>query len=218
MPVDAALRDEAVSMMKEHRLPDTVYAHLVSRGVDINEAHALVTELVALKQKADALDPNRLREEAKWMLFRGANVEDAVAHFVRAGIAEEHARPEIVRILALVKRLRPCQRCGAPVAPEEMVFDLRGLSVCNRCNLQDEIGRSEQRGIASTLESVGMSPMFAEAASGLAQSFEPQVTRPVCAHCRIPSGVHVSALLPEVRARIDPRASWLCGQCGQVIA
>jgi hypothetical protein len=168
------------------------------------------------------MDPTRLRGEAKWMFLRGASIDDVVAHFVRVGVPEEHARPEATRILSAVQKLRPCQRCGMPTEPDTLVFDPGGFSICMTCNLRDEIGLSEQRGIARDLETMGAlgGAPFAVAliATSLADgSGRSQTTQPFCAHCRVPSGVHVGGLQPHHRARLDPRWTWVCSQCWQGI-
>src|SRR5688572_943601 len=99
------LQDEAVAMMKHGSPPGAVYARLVAQGMTDNEARALVDGLVALKQQAAALDPKRLREEAIWMFWNGATADDVVRHFVTVGVAEEHARPEVDRILVAVSKM-----------------------------------------------------------------------------------------------------------------
>lgn len=142
------LRPRAIALLKEGHTPEAVHVQLVSEGADPEEVRSVLTDLVQLMHQAAATDPERLRGEAKRMFSRGASVDDVVAHFVRVGVAEEHACSEAQRLFAAFSKLRPCQRCGTPTAPEQLVFDLGGFSICNGCNLRDEIGRSEQRGIA----------------------------------------------------------------------
>ena len=217
MAVSVELGAEAVRMLKADLPPETVHAFLVSHGVTNDEAYVFVSDLVAMKRDASHLDPVKLRDEGKWMLLRGGTPDDVLRHFVSAGVAEEYARPEIAKIIARVAAMRPCQRCGTPTEQADLVFDLRGTTVCNRCNLQDEIGRSEQRGIASTLESVGFNPLLVDAiANAIPAQSAPQ--RAYCQYCRVPSGVHVSSLQPDVRARYPQGWSWVCGQCGQPIS
>jgi hypothetical protein len=142
------------------------------------------------------------------------------------GVAEDAARVEAERLYALFQKLRPCQRCGEPTDPGDFVLDLGGFSICKACNLRDEIGRSEQRGIARELETVGMlaggvggALIASMAATNAAATYGGAVTtRPFCARCRQPWGIHVSTIAPAGRAHLDPSASWVCGQCGQKIA
>jgi hypothetical protein len=168
------------------------------------------------------MDPARLREEAKWMFLRGAGVEHVVAHFTSLGIPEDGARAEAIRIQQAVAKLRPCQRCGTPSDPSKMVMDLNGRMICNGCHLRDEIGRSEQRGLASELESLGVSPFMAEAFAGTGfvgsqYTAPPPQQGPVCQFCH-GVGAHVSQYPPHQRAQFDPRASWICTGCGRGIA
>jgi hypothetical protein len=103
-------------------------------------------------------------------------------------------------------------------------MDLSGFSICRGCNLRDEIGRSEQRGIARDLEMVGgiggslATSMLATAIATSAEQHHGGTSRPFCGRCRQPTGVHVSWVDVGVRARVDPTATWLCGQCWQKIA
>lgn len=222
------LRTRAIDLMKAGHSADQVHWMFVNEGQDPNEVRGVLTELVALQHQAAAMDPARLREEAKWMFYRGAAIEDVVAHFVRAGIAEEHARPEADRLRAIAAKLRPCQRCGTPTPPDAFFMDLSGFQVCRGCNLRDEIGRSEQRGIARDLEAVGSFGMVgigvAMATSFAAQSIDQQANHyhggtasPFCGTCKVASGAHVTVLDPTTRARIDPTAEWVCRQCWQKI-
>jgi len=197
---------------------------LVQEGADPEEVRSTLTELVALMHQAAAMDPTRLRGEAKWLWARGAPVEEVVRHFVRVGVEEAAARAEAERLYAAFQKLRPCQRCGEPVEPSELVLDLGGFAICRGCNLRDEIGRSEQRGIARDLETVGFlaggvgGALIASAAADAMTTGGPSTTRPFCNRCRQPWGIHVSTVNPAARANIDPSASWACAQCGQKIA
>ena len=218
-----SLRDRAIALMKEGRTADEVHTVFVWEGHDPNEVRAVLTELAALQRQAAAMDPARLRGEAQWMLSRGASVEDVVAHFARAGIAEVHARPEAERIAAALRAMRPCQRCGAPTPPRELVFDLSGFSICNRCNLSDEIHRSEQRGILRDIEVFGALGGVGPAivTSAIANAMDANVsatTHPFCPRCAQPSGVLAASLPPEWRARVDPTSTWVCRLCGVKLA
>lgn len=216
------LKPRAVELLKQGQSADALHWQFVGEGYDPEEVRAVLTELVALQHQAAAMDPARLREEAKWMLFRGASIEDVVQHFVRVGIPEEHARPEAQRIEASVARLRPCQRCGTPTDPEQFYMDLSGFKICRGCNLRDEIGRSEQRGIARDLEAVGalgVGGMLVTSmiSNSIANQAHGMTANPFCAHCKQPSGFHVAAVDPQTRARLDPTAEWVCRLCWQKI-
>jgi hypothetical protein len=221
------LRTRAIELMKEGHTADDLHVRFVAEGEDPEAVRGVLTELVALQHQAAAMDPERLRGEAKWMFLRGASVDDVVMHFVRVGVPEEHARPEAERVRAKVQKMRPCQRCGTPTDPEQFFMDLSGFSICNGCNLRDEIGRSEQRGIARDIETIGgfggfggalVGSLVADAIAADAHGFHGQTSRPFCAHCKQPTGVHVSQIDPNVRARLQAACEWVCGQCGQKIA
>jgi hypothetical protein len=210
--------------MKAGHTADALHVRFVGEGEDPEEVRAVLTELVALQHQAAAMDPDRLRGEARWMFGRGASVDDVVAHFVGVGVSEAHARAEAQRLEAAFRSLRPCQRCGTPTEPERMCMDLSGFSICPGCHLRDEIARSEQRAVARDLEMVGA---MAGVGGLVAMSFVAdamstgglgQTSRPFCARCRQPTGVHVSQIAPAFRAQIDPTAEWACGHCGQKIA
>lgn len=171
------------------------------------------------------MDPQRLREEAKWSFYRGASLDQVVAHWAQAGIAEEHARPKAERIQAIAAKLKPCQRCGTPTAPDAFFMDLSGFQICRGCNLRDEIGRSEQRGIAREIEAVGgvgfvgmgvalTASIAAQAYDHNANHYHGGTASPFCASCKTPSGAHVTWLVDVgTRSRIDPTAEWVCRQC-----
>ena len=218
------LRTRAIDLMKNGHSADALHWMFLGEGQDPNEVHAVLSELVALQHQAAAMDPKRLREEAKWMFYRGASLDEVVAHWVRAGIAEEHARPEAERIQAAAAKLKPCQRCGTPTPPDAFFMDLSGFQVCRGCNLRDEIGRSEQRGIARDLEAVGgigfVGTGMALAASIAAQHHEHVANHyhgwtaaPFCGTCKGPTGIHVTRLDMRTRSQIDPTAEWVCCQC-----
>ena len=220
------LRNRAIDLMREGHTADALHPRFVSEGEDPEEVRAVLTELVALQHQAAAMDPERLRGEARWMFLRGAPIEDVVAHFVRVGVPEEHARPEAARVLEAVRKMQPCQRCGTPTDRADLYMDLSGFSICKSCNLHDEIGRSEQRGLARDLEAIGgfgglggglAVSMIADAVSAGANNHG-HTSQPFCGRCRKPSGVHVSQLDANLRARIDPKAEWACLHCGQKIA
>ncbi len=219
------LRDRAITLMKDGRTADELRVLFVAEGADPHEVRAVLDELATLQRKAVAMDPERLRGEANWMFARGAQVEHVVAHFVQAGVAESFARVEAERLFAIFRTLRPCQRCGTPTPPNDLVFDLRGFQVCAACNLRDEIQRSEQRGLASELESLAvLGGVGAVTAATAVQSAVDAnagatgTTNPFCPACRVPSGVHVSTLPPDYRARLDPRWPWVCSRCWRPIA
>ena len=214
-------RARAIDMLKEGHPPEAVHAHLVAQGAANDEVYALVSELVRLKSEATARDPARLREEAKWMLVRGGTVDDVVAAFGAAGVAEEHARPEAARLLALVRTMRPCARCQMPVTPAETIFDTMGRSICARCHTRDEIARSEQRGIISEMESFGLGgPLLGMAMGAIVQHTQapPEVAAaapagPMCPSCRAPALVSTSTLPPH-HAAASSGKQWVCRSCG----
>jgi hypothetical protein len=221
---DLPLRPRAIALLKEGQTPEAVHVQLVSEGANPEEVQSVLTELVALLHQAAAMHPERLRGEAKWLYVRGAPMEEVVRHFVRVGVDEAAARAEAERLYATFQKLRACQRCGELTDPSEFVLDLGGFSICRACNLRDEIGRSEQRGIARDVEMVGALGgvggvlVASLAANAMANSGGQVTTRPFCGRCRQPWGVHVSTVAPAARAHVDPSAAWVCGQCGQKIA
>jgi hypothetical protein len=219
------LRPRAIALLKEGHTPEVVHVTLVSDGESPEEVRSVLTELVALMHQAAAMDPGRLRGEARWYFAQGAPMEEVVRHFVRVGVAEDAARTEAERLYTAFQKLRMCQRCGVLTDPTDFVLDLAGFSICKGCNLRDEIGRSEQRGIARDLEAVGMLGggmggvlLTSIASDAMMSSTGTVTTRPFCARCRQPWGVHVSTIAAAARARLDPSATWVCGQCGQKIA
>ena len=209
-------------LMKDGRAPDELRVLFIAEGVSADEVHAVLAELAAQKRQAEAMDPMRLRAEAQWMLSQGASVDHVVAHFVAAGVAEAHARPEAERLSAEFRSMRPCQRCGTPTPPKNLVFDHGGFSICNGCNLRDEIQRSEHRGIARDLESIGILGgavgLAAAAAYDATAAPTAATTHPFCPYCRTATGVHQSSLPPDWRARLDPRWVWVCATCWRPIA
>ncbi len=218
----ASLRERAILLMREGRTSDEIETLFVWEGAAPADAHAVVGELAALQRKAAAMDPARLRGEAQWMFARGAAVEHVVAHFVQAGVADAHARPEAERLFAFFRSLVPCQRCGAPTPPSDMVFDLGGFRICSACNLRDEIGRSEQRGFARDFELLGALGGLGALATTVGSAIENVpvggTAQPFCSRCRTPAGVAVTRLTPGLRARLDPTAAWVCSRCWQKIA
>jgi hypothetical protein len=205
---DVAL-NEAIALMKTGQPPQAAYGLLVSRGVAPEEARTAIDKLVALKREAEASDPKRLREEAKWMFMQGAGVEDVVTRFAAAGISPGHGRPEAEKILAAVRAMVHCGRCRAPMAPSDTYFDQWGNRICPRCNAGEEIAASERRGLATDLEAVGIGPLVADAViSGAAVPSGP----PTCPACGSVA-MHVSYVHPSVRANLDPRWSYVCNHC-----
>ena len=83
-----SLRERAVVLMKEGRTADEIQTLFVWEGHDAAEVHAIVAELARLRREAEAMDPVRLRNEAQWMLARGASVDDLV-DFVVARILDQ---------------------------------------------------------------------------------------------------------------------------------
>jgi hypothetical protein len=218
--VTRPLRERAIMLMKDGRSIDELRVVFVAEGASQAEVDAVLAELASLQRKAVALDPARLRAEAQWMFTQNATVEHVVARFVQLGVAEEHARPEAERIFAALSSMRPCQRCGTPTPPSTFVFDTNGFSICNGCNLRDEITRSEQRGFARDLETFAMlgGVGLAVVSAAAANPPLPATTNPFCAHCRTPTGVHIASLPPDWRARLDPRWPWVCSHCWRPIA
>jgi hypothetical protein len=220
MAITEEQRALAIGMMRDGHPPEAVHAHLVELGGANDEVYAFVSDLVRLKSEAAARDPARLREEAKWILLRGGTVEDVVAAFGAVGVAPEHARPEAERMLALVRTMRPCQRCRAPMLPNEVMFDIGGNSICARCHSRDEILRSEQRGIVSEMENIGLvSPLMGLAIATMVERSQapayaaPEVPAgPVCPTCRAPALVSTSTLPPHHPASTSG-ARWICRHC-----
>ena len=218
------LRTRAIELMKEGHTADVLHVRFVEEGEHPDEVRTVLTELVALQHQAAAMDPARLRGEAKWMFLRGAPVDAVVEHFVRVGVPDEHARPEAEKILKEVQRMQPCQRCGTPTEPEKFVMDFSGFKICNGCNLRDEIGRSEQRGVAADLEMMGSfgggiaMGFIADAISADANNLHHATSSPFCGRCKQPTGVHISRYEAQARARFDPTSQWVCHQCGTKIA
>jgi len=222
-----SLRDRAVLLMKDGRSADELRVLFVAEGNDPHEVQAVLTQLVALQRQAVAeaafaaraatVDPNRLRADAQWIFSQGGNVDAIVAHFVRNGVAEEHARPEAERLMAIFRTFLPCQRCGTPSPPKSFVMDLNGLSICMGCNLRDGINASNARAVASEMEAVAGSSLAALAID-LAAPPPLGSTSPWCATCRAQTGVHVNVAPQAVRAQLDPRWQWICRQCWRPIA
>lgn len=222
------LRARAIELLKQGHHADQIHWQFVNEGESPEEVRAVLTDLVALQHEAAASDPARLRHEATAMFLRGASVDDVVAHFVRVGIAEEHARPEAERIKAAAAKLKSCPRCGGWSNGADMTMDLTGFSICRDCNLRDDIQRSEQRGIARDIENVGGFGLggmaLATVAAAIAASADAAANRvgqthvPFCGRCAAPSGIHVSALDVPMRDRVPPGIEWVCRQCGSGIA
>jgi hypothetical protein len=212
-PRPEALTNEAVTPMKQGRPPEMVYSHLLSRGLDGFQARSLVDQLVAFKRQAEAMDPARLREDAKWMLSQGATVEHVVQHFVAAGVSREHATPEVERIASKVREMRPCDRCRSPAAPAELYFDSTGSRICRRCRSLDDIGNADRRAIQSAMEKAAPGLASLALAMGTNQDQRFLTLVPFCSRCRVSSGIHVNALQPAARAQIHPGWQYVCRQC-----
>lgn len=199
-------------MMKQGAHPHVVFGHLVTYGVDQHAARALVDQLVAFKMQADALEPNRLREEVKWMLVQGATEAQATAHLVHRGVAEEHARPEVQRLAREVAESAPCDGCRMPTPKTEVWFDRHGRQLCRRCHAVDELGTAKRRVVESTLENLGVSPFAVQMASAASYSRDASAV-PYCARCDAYSGTAVAGLRPAERARAPHGYTHVCGRC-----
>lgn len=184
VPLDVRLTAEAVELLKQGVAPEAVHQRLVALGADPEEALAHVARLVALQREAQARDPSRLRLEVRAMLDRRVPLEDVVSYLGSLGIAEEHARPEVTRLLAVARRewaLPRCQRCGVRMESADSFFDIRGAQVCRRCHGADLRGAADGRAIESVLEQVGV-PMAAF--SGVVEAgLQALPSRPWCPSC-----------------------------------
>ena len=214
MPVDPKLQEEAVAMMKTGVPPAAVFDRLVASGVELEEARGFVDQLVAFKRQADALDPTRLRNEAIWLFWQGAPKIAVVEHFVKTGVALEHAQPQADRIEIEVRAMRPCDRCRKPMQPAEAYFDASGRQICKACNSLVEIGNAERRVIEGALEMVGVPAFAINAAGSIPYDYQDTPSPPYCAACRTYSGIHVNALHPANRAQIRPGWTFVCSRCG----
>jgi hypothetical protein len=217
-------------MLKEGRAPSAVYAHLVQRGAEPNEANACLTELLALKTQAEAANPAKLRAAMARMLFYGATTKDVVAYCASLGVREEHAMPEIERIAASVRSMIVCQRCGQPVLPTDAFFDPSGNQICKICHSSHELGEAQRRVVAAELNEWNMGIAFGVAGVLLhsrqlavrgfreAAAGRPSAGPTTCPRCRVSSGVRVEILPPHVRANLHPAVAYACQQCGAPIA
>ena len=230
MPIDPALRGQAIEMLRNGHVPGAVHTYLVHAGAPFEESQALVHELLRLKAQAEARDPARLREAAAHMLMQGAPMEHVLSYFASVGIAEEHARPEIARIAEAVKSMVPCQTCGSPVAPRDAFFDAQGNQVCKKCNARNQLGAAQERAIQSeknernnalafgVLGVLAGSPRVAVRGFVAASRSGPQAGPTTCPRCKLSSGVHVSLLPPHLAANLPLGWTYACGQCGAGIA
>ena len=133
------LRERAILLMKDGRSPDELRVVFIAEGLNAAEVNAVIAELTAQKRQADALDPKRLRSDARWMFEQDASVDHVVAHFVSLGIAEAHARPEAERLLAAQTPF--CPSCRTPTGVHQASLppdwrarlDPRWPWVCSRC-------------------------------------------------------------------------------------
>lgn len=159
-PAPPNLANHAVDLMKRGVAPELVVDQLVQLGAHPDQARSVVQQLMLLKQQAEARDPRRLLEDAAAMIRRGAPPDVALQHLMSAGIAEEHARPEIDKLFAAhwqrMASMRPCDRCRTPMVPAESYFDLLGNQVCERCHTQDEISAGDRRVEEARLEAAGV--------------------------------------------------------------
>jgi hypothetical protein len=230
MAVHPTLQAEAVEMLKNGHAPGAVFAHLCRRGVPSEESNACVAELVALKAQADARDPKRLREDATRMLFQGAPIDYVVGYFASLGIAEEHARPEVMRLAEAAKSMVPCQTCTSPMSPKEAFFDAQGNQVCKKCNSRNDLSVAQQRAIEAEkndrFNAIAFGAMAGVAGGGAAvrtfanyrASNAPQAGPSTCPRCNLSSGAHVSTLPPHILANLPPGYTYACTQCGMGIA
>jgi hypothetical protein len=214
MAVDAKLQEDAVAMMKTGVPPAAVFDRLVASGVETEEARGFVDQLVLFKRQAEALEPTRLRNEAIWMFWQGAPKTAVVEHFVRTGVAPEHAVPAVDKIELEVRAMRPCDRCRRPVHPKEAYFDLRGAQICKGCNSLVEIGNAERRVVEGALEMVGVPAFAIHVAGSLPFAYQDTPSPPYCNACRAYSGIHVDAVHPANRAHLHPGWTFVCRQCG----
>ena len=210
-PADPNLMTHAVEMMKRGVAPDAVWQHLVQLGADADQARALVQQLVALKAQADAQDPKRLLEGAAAMIRQGAPPEVALHHLTSAGIAEEHARPEIDRLLAAhwqrVASMRPCARCATPMVLSESYFDPLGNQVCDGCHRQDEINAGDQRVEDARLEAAGV-PMH---------QIQDNNRLVWCPRCQDHTAVCTAATHVITRGISTAARTYQCTRCGKMM-
>ncbi len=230
MPIDAALRGQAIEMLKNGHVPGAVHTYLVRAGAPFEESQAMLHELLHLKAQAEAREPARLREQATWMLFQRAPVSDVLAYFTGLGIAEPHARPEIDRIAAIVPQMVPCQTCGRPMLPQHAFFDAQGNQVCKTCNVKNELGAAQERAIQSEENernnalAIGVLGVFSGAPRLAVRGFVaasrsgPAPGPTTCPRCKLSSGVHVQMLAPHLAAALAPGWTYACGRCGTGIA
>lgn len=209
MPGQAEWTQQAIAWMKQGHPPEAVHAHLLGLGASDAQARALVEHLLALKRQAEASDPQRLSAEAAAMIAQRAPFEHVLHHLTSRGIAEQHARAEIERLVALHQRsvaaMRACDRCGTPMAPADSYFDRLGNQVCRRCNRQDEVGAAEMRVEEAQLEAAGVSPWQIQENQKIV----------FCPRCQDHTGVLREAT-HFVRSGIALR-TYQCTRCGQML-
>ncbi len=201
--------EQAVALIKDGHAPEVVHAQLIARGATNEQARAIISPLLELKRQADAADPKRLSAEAAAMIAQGAPYDHVIFHLTSRGIQEQHARPEVDRLIAAHQRamanMRTCDRCRAPMAPADSYFDRFGNQVCERCNRQDDLGAAEMRVEAARLEAAGVS------------AWQVQQNQQVvfCPRCQDLTGV-VSQATHFIRSGAAIR-TFQCTRCGQVI-
>jgi len=176
-------RDDAISLLKTGTPPAAIYSRLMAAGMTDAQARSMLDELLALKHKADAMDPARLRNEAIWMLWNGAPAEQVVQHFVAAGVADEHARPEVDRIAVAITKMRPCDRCRRPMDPAAAFFDGYGRQVCKTCNSMDEIGNAQRRVVDGAMEMIGVPSWAVQLSQTPYQNQSMAPSTPTCPRC-----------------------------------
>jgi hypothetical protein len=212
VPAPDDIKAEAIAMLKSGRTPADVYAHVVGRGVDATTAKATVDELIALKRQADAQDPQRMRQEAKWMFVNATPVADVVAYFTSNGVPETYAAEEAERILAVVRTMRPCQGCGAPSESAELTMDAYGRTMCRGCVARGQIVLANNR---ATVSRLGTTPLVADVITSMQDTAHE--TRPPCRWCVAYATLHISQLRQDARLNYPIVTKWVCGRCWRVV-
>lgn len=164
MSLDVSVTNHAVGLLKAGHDPEAVIEALVEAGVDGEPARTLVEQLVELKRRALAQDPEGLRREATRMYEEDhVAVDDVVAFMVEIGIPEMYARPEAERLYALYERKmatrKPCDRCRELTFASDFFFDTSGNQICPSCNDQEQIAQGDRRVEDARLEAAGVSPL-----------------------------------------------------------
>jgi hypothetical protein len=164
-----------------------------------------------LKRQAEAFDPQRLLAEAAQRIRDGASADEALHHLTSAGIAEQHARPEIDKLVALqaqrLASMRPCDRCYQPMVPSESYFDPLGNQVCESCHVQDEISAGDRRVDDARLEAAGVPLHQIQDNSRLVW----------CPRCQDHSAVCTAATHTIVRGWSTAARVFQCTRCGMIV-